>query len=340
MKILVTGGAGYIGSHVVLGLINSGYDVVIFDNLETGHIETVNTLKNIHAKGSVVDFVQGDLKNIEDIFNVLKSGDIEGVLHFAAYSQVGDSQINPEKYYYNNVFGTLNLLSAMRQSKVKRIVFSSTAATFGNPEYVPIDENHPQNPINTYGRTKLMIEEILKDYDRSYGIKSVILRYFNACGADSDGRIGEWHDPETHLIPNILKSTFAGGREFELYGTDYETKDGTCVRDYINVEDLADAHVRSLEYLINSGESHAYNLGSGLGNSVLEVFRECENVTGREIKVNKLDRRPGDPSVLIASSKKASDELGWIAERSLNQSIVSAYRWENVLYEKVNGVNV
>ena len=260
--ILVTGGAGYIGSHNVIELINSGYDVVIFDNLELGHIETVETLKNINSKGNVVDFIKGDLQNFDDIDSVFKKHKIDAVIHFAAYSQVAESVKNPQKYYFNNVYGTLNLLRAMLENDVKNIVFSSTAATYGEPEYIPIDEKHPQVPINTYGRTKLMIENIMDDYDKAYGLKSVRLRYFNVAGTDSNGRVGEWHDPETHLIPNILKSTFDGGKTFQMFGTDYPTKDGTCVRDYINVEDLAKAHVLALKYLQDGGETNFFNLGT------------------------------------------------------------------------------
>ena len=224
--ILVTGGAGYIGSHCVLALLDKGYDVVIFDNLSTGHIQTVQKL----GKYGHVEFVQGDLQNKQDIFSVFKNYSIDAVIHFAAFSQVGESVKDPQKYYLNNVCGTLNLLSSMLSYNVKKIVFSSTAATYGEPEYIPIDEKHPQNPINPYGQTKLMIEHIMDDYDRAYGLKSVRLRYFNVAGADSQNRVGEWHDPETHLIPNILKSTFSDGKTFKLFGTDYGTKDGTCGR--------------------------------------------------------------------------------------------------------------
>lgn len=329
--ILVTGGAGYIGSHNVVALINAGYDVVIFDNLELGHFETVETLRAISAKGKVVDFIKGDLQNIEDIKKVFDKHKIDAVIHFAAYSQVGESVKNPQKYYFNNVYGTLNLLKAMLENDVKKIVFSSTAATYGEPEYVPIDENHPQKPINTYGRTKLMIENIMDDYDRAYGLKSVRLRYFNVAGADSDNRVGEWHDPETHLIPNILKSTFGSGKTFQMFGTDYPTKDGTCVRDYINVEDLANAHVLALKYLEQGGETNFFNLGTNEGNSVKEVFSACEKVTGKEISVDVKPRRDGDPATLIADNKKAKEVLGWEPCKTLNESISTAYHWEKKL---------
>jgi UDP-glucose 4-epimerase len=333
--ILVTGGAGYIGSHNVIALINAGYEVVIFDSLELGHIETVQTLKSIKSIGRVVDFVQGDLQNFEEINSVFKKYEIEAVVHFAAYSQVAESVKNPQKYYFNNVYGTLNLLRAMLENKVSHIVFSSTAATYGEPVYVPIDEKHPQNPINTYGKTKLMIENILDDYDKAYGLNSVRLRYFNVAGADSQNRVGEWHEPETHLIPNILKSTFSGGKTFQMFGQDYDTKDGTCVRDYINVEDLAQAHVLALRYLENGGKTNFFNLGTTEGNSVKEVFNTCEDVTGKSIPVEKKGRREGDPATLIADNSKAKSVLGWSPKKTLANSVSTAYDWEKVLQERV-----
>lgn len=323
-KILVTGGAGYIGSHCVLALLKQGYNVVIFDNLSTGHLETINALKNYGN----VDFYQGDLLNYSYLNMVFKQIAVDAVIHFAACSQVGESVKNPQKYYINNVCGTLNLLKAMLVNNVKKIVFSSTAATYGEPVYTPIDEKHPQNPINPYGQTKLMIEKIMDDYDRAYGLKSVRLRYFNVAGADSENRVGEWHEPETHLIPNILKSTFSGGKTFEMYGTDYNTKDGTCVRDYINVEDLADAHVLALDYLNNGGETNFFNLGTNDGNTVKEVFSLCEEITGKEIPVNICPRREGDPAVLVANNTKAKQVLHWQPKRDLKHSIKTAYSWE------------
>ena len=334
--ILVTGGAGYIGSHNVIALIDAGFDVVIFDNLELGHIETVSILQNIQSKGKVVDFIKGDLQNLSQIKSVFEKYKIDAVVHFAAYSQVAESVKNPQKYYYNNVYGTLNLLNAMLENDVKRIVFSSTAATYGEPVYVPIDENHPQVPINTYGKTKLMIESIMDDYDNAYGLKSVRLRYFNVAGADSQSRIGEWHDPETHLIPNVLKSTFGQGRVFQMFGDDYDTKDGTCVRDYINVEDLALAHVLALKYLENGGETNYFNLGTQNGNSVKEVFSCCEKVTGQNIPVEICPRRQGDPAVLIADNNKAQDVLNWMPQKSLEESVCSSYNWESKLEKIIN----
>lgn len=334
--ILVTGGAGYIGSHTTIALLNAGYDVVIFDNLELGHSEIIETLKNIQTKGRVVNFIQGDLKNLNDIKSVFeRHKDIQAVVHFAAYSQVGESVKNPQKYYYNNVFGTLNLLNAMMEFDVKNIVFSSTAATYGNAVYTPIDEKHPQIPINPYGKSKLMIENIMDDYDKAYGLKSVRLRYFNVAGADSSTRVGEWHNPETHLIPNILKSTFSGGKTFEMYGQDYDTKDGTCVRDYINVEDLADAHVLALKYLENGGITNFFNLGTQEGNSVREVFASCERVTEKNIPVKEMPRRDGDPAILVADNKKAKELLKWSPERTLEHSIKTAFDWEKT-FNKVN----
>lgn len=329
--ILVTGGAGYIGSHNVIALLDAGYDVVIFDNLELGHIETVQTLKSLDLKGKVVDFIQGDLKNFEDIKDVFSKHEIKAVIHFAAYSQVAESMKNPQKYYENNVEGTLNLLNAMVENSVKRIVFSSTAATYGEPVYTPIDENHPQNPINPYGETKLKIEKIMDEFDEKYGLKSVRLRYFNVAGADSLNRVGEWHDPETHLIPNILKSAFGGGKTFQMFGTDYKTIDGTCVRDYINVEDLANAHVKALNYLENGGKTNFFNLGTNNGNSVKEVFSVCEKVTGKKIPVDVQPRREGDPAILVADNTKAKNILGWIPQKTLEDSILSAYNWEKKL---------
>jgi len=324
--ILVTGGAGYIGSHCVLALLRKNYDVLIFDNLSTGHIETVEKLK----KYGNVEFLQGDLKNKTDIEKAFAKP-IEAVIHFAAFSQVGESVTNPEKYYYNNVYGTLNLLSTMRENNVNKIVFSSTAATYGEPVYTPIDEKHPQEPINPYGQSKLMIEKIMDDYDKAYGLKSVRLRYFNVAGADSDNRVGEWHEPETHLIPNILKSTFGGDRVFEMYGEDYDTKDGTCVRDYINVEDLADAHILALEYLNNGGKTDFFNLGTKEGNTVKEVFKTCEDIVKKEIPLAVKPRRAGDPASLVAENKKAKTVLNWNPQKTLEYSIETAYTWEKTL---------
>ncbi len=322
--ILVTGGAGYIGSHCVLALLKEGFDVHIFDNFSTGHKETVETLK----KYGTLTYSEGDLQNRTDIKKVFENNKIDAVVHFAAFSQVGESVKNPQKYYQNNVCGTLNLLEAMLENDVKKIVFSSTAATYGEPVYTPIDENHPQLPINPYGQTKLMIERIMDDYDKAYGLKSVRLRYFNVAGADSEGRVGEWHTPETHLVPNILKSSFGDGKTFEMYGDDYDTKDGTCVRDYINVEDLAQAHILALKYLNNGGETNFFNLGTQEGTTVKEVFDVCEQVIGKSIPVKKMPRREGDPAILVADNTKAKNELGWEPKNSFEHSVKTAYEWE------------
>ena len=322
--LLVTGGAGYIGSHCAMALLEQNEEIVIFDNLSTGHIETVEKLQEY----GTVYFIEGDLKNKNNINKVFEKFDIDTVVHFAAYSQVGESVKNPDKYYQNNVVGTLNLLSSMISHGIKKIVFSSTAATYGEPIYTPIDENHPQNPMNPYGQTKLIIEKIMDDYDRAYGLKSVRLRYFNVAGADSKNRIGEWHEPETHLIPNILKSTFNGGKIFEIYGNDYETKDGTCIRDYINVEDLAQAHILAIKYLNSNGDTNFFNLGTKDGNSVKEVFDLCEKVVGVNIKVNQMPRREGDPAILVADNSKAKKILNWSPKITLMDSILTAYEWE------------
>ena len=329
--ILVTGGAGYIGSHCVMALLENNNDVVIFDNLSTGHIETVQTLQ----KYGNVEFQQGDLTNFDDINSVFKNFNIEKVVHFAAFSQVGESVVNPQKYYINNVCGTINLLRAMLENNVKKIVFSSTAATYGEPVYIPIDEKHPQNPINPYGQSKLMIEKIMDDYNKAYGLKSVRLRYFNVAGADLKSRIGEWHDPETHLIPNILKSTFNNGKTFQMFGDDYGTKDGTCVRDYINVEDLAQAHLLALKYLDEGGETNFFNLGTNDGNTVKEVFAACEKVTQKDIPVEMKPRRAGDPASLVADNNKAKENLNWNPKHTLEESIQSAYTWEEKLQNKL-----
>ena len=329
---MVTGGAGYIGSHCVLALLKQNYDVVVFDSLDTGHIETIETL----SKFGNLSFIKGNLQNLDEIEKVFENHKVDAVIHFAAFSQVGESVKNPQKYYYNNVFGTLNLLNAMLNHDVKKIVFSSTAATYGEPEYVPIDEKHPQIPINPYGNTKLMVEKIMDDYDKAYGLKSVRLRYFNVAGADKDCNIGEFHEPETHLIPNILKSTFSGGKTFEMYGQDYDTKDGTCIRDYINIEDLVSAHLLALKYLNDGGETNFFNLGTNDGNSVKEVFGECEKVTEKNIPVKQMPRRAGDPAKLVADNTKAKQILNWLPQNNLENSIQTAYRWEQKLQKSLH----
>lgn len=322
--ILITGGAGYIGSHCAINFLNSGYEIVIFDNLENGHIETVQALEKIGK----VHFIKGDLRNKEDIENVFKTFEIDTVIHFAGYIEVAESVQNPSKYYRNNIIGSLNLFDAMVENNVKKIVFSSTCAVYGEPHYTPLDENHPKQPINAYGKTKFMIEEILEDYDRAFGLKSIRLRYFNVAGADSQSRVGEWHEPETHLIPNILKSIFEKGRTFKIFGSDYDTFDGTCVRDYVNVEDMGEAHKLAYLYLKENNKSDVFNIGTEQGNSVKEVFQTTESVTGKKISVEMEPRRDGDAAMLFANAQKAKTILHWQGEKTLENSIKTAYLWE------------
>lgn len=331
--ILITGAAGYIGSHTAVNFLNNGNEIVIFDNLATGHIETIEALKKIGK----VHFEQGDLQNIEDIDRVFAKYDIDAVIHFAAFSLVGESVTNPAKYYRNNTYGTLNLLETMVKYNVKKIVFSSTCATYGEPKYTPIDELHPQSPINPYGNSKLCIEYMLKDFDKAYGLKSIILRYFNVAGCDAQTRIGEWHEPETHLIPNILKSTFGEGKTFKIFGNDYDTPDGTCIRDYVNVEDLAQAHRLAYMYLTKNNESNIFNLGTEQGDSVKQVFDTCEKVLSKKIAVETVERREGDPAKLYANANKAKTVLGWTPQRTLENSIDSAYKWECYFQENHKG---
>lgn len=317
--ILITGGAGYIGSHCTLEFKRAGYECVVLDNLSEGHIEALQT----------ENFYKGDLGNSDDIRAVFNKYPVEAVIHFAASCHVGESAINPQKYYQNNVVNTLNLLQVMLENDVKKIVFSSTCATYGNPQYTPINENHPQKPINIYGKTKLIIEEILKDYDKAYGLKYMALRYFNAAGADNKANMGESHNPETHIIPLVLQVA-AGNRELiKVFGDDYDTPDGTCIRDYIHVNDLATAHRAALEKLLNGTESNFYNLGTGKGVSVNEIIDVSEKITGKKVKKQVIERRPGDPAILFADNKKAIEELGWNPEYiSIEDIISSAWNWE------------
>lgn len=331
---LITGGAGYIGSHMAFKMLDLGFDIVVFDNLETGHIEIIDALKNANSKGKFKGFIKGDLKNKKDIDEIFKNFKIDGVIHFAAYSLVGESVKEPKKYWHNNVFGTLNLLDSMIENKVDKIVFSSTCATYGEPKYTPIDESHPQNPINPYGQSKLAVEKIMDDYDKAYNLKSVRLRYFNVAGADKKGRCGEWHNIETHLIPNIIKSTFDNNKTFEIYGNTYNTKDGTCIRDYIDMEDLIEAHILALKYLENGGKTDFFNLGTEQGNSVMEVFECAKEIIGKEIKYEIKEKREGDPQTLIGDNKKATKILGWTPKNSLKDSIKNAYLWEKTRIEK------
>ena len=319
--ILVTGGAGYIGSHTVLALKQAGFDVIILDNLVYGHRDLVEKVLQVE----LVVGDTGDRPLLDDLF---KTHDIAAVIHFSAYAYVGESVTDPAKYYRNNVLGTLTLLEAMLAASVKTFVFSSTCATYGVPEVVPIPEDHPQNPINPYGATKLMVERILSDFDVAYGFKSVRFRYFNAAGADPNGRLGEDHNPETHLIPLVLQTALGKRESISVFGTDYPTADGTCIRDYIHVSDLADAHVLGLEYLLKGGDSEVFNLGNGNGFSVKEVIETAKQVTGKDIKVVECDRRPGDPPALIGSGDKAKKILGWHPQySSLKEIITHAWQW-------------
>ncbi len=319
--ILVTGGAGYIGSHTVLALKQAGFDVIILDNLVYGHRDLVEKVLQVE----LVVGDTGDRPLLDDLF---KTHDIAAVIHFSAYAYVGESVTDPAKYYRNNVLGTLTLLEAMLAASVKNFVFSSTCATYGVPEVVPIPEDHPQNPINPYGATKLMVERILSDFDVAYGFKSVRFRYFNAAGADPNGRLGEDHNPETHLIPLVLQTALGKRESISVFGTDYPTADGTCIRDYIHVSDLADAHVLGLEYLLKGGDSEVFNLGNGNGFSVKEVIETAKLVTGKDIKVVECDRRPGDPPALIGSGDKAKKILGWHPQySSLKEILTHAWQW-------------
>lgn len=326
--ILVTGGAGYIGSHCVLDLIKNGQDVIVLDNLSSGHMQIVDTLKKQKCTGGIVDFVKADLRNVEQVFEVFKTHKITSVIHFGALSLVGESVENPQKYYRNNIVGSLNLLDAMLKYDVKNIVFSSTCATYGEPKQVPIDETHPQSPINPYGNTKLAIEYAIKDYSKAYGINYVIFRYFNVYGANKECITGEWHDIETHLVPNIIKSTLSEGKTFELYGDDYQTPDGTCVRDYINVEELAIAHRLAHQYLKDNSVSQIFNLGTENGQSVKDIFKACEKVLGKKIPLKVCPRRDGDPAKLVADATRAKKILKWHSKENIENSIKSAFEWE------------
>jgi len=316
--ILIVGGAGYIGSHLNKEISKKGIKTVIFDNLSYGHKDFI--------KWGI--FEQGDLSNIEDIRSVFRKYPIEAVMHFAAFTYVGESVEDPQKYYMNNVKNTLNLLQVMLEENVNYFVFSSTCATYGNPVEIPITESHPQNPINPYGKGKLMVETVLKDYSDAYGFKYASLRYFNAAGADPDGEIGELHDPETHLIPLILDVAAGKREDVKIFGTDYDTPDGTCIRDYIHVTDLAEAHILALEYLQKGGESNVFNLGNGNGFSVKEVIETAKEITGKDIKAVESNRRPGDPPILIGSSKKAMEILNWKPKyHDLSKIIETAWNW-------------
>lgn len=318
MSILVTGGAGYIGSHTVRLMENNGSKAIVYDNLVTGHQEAV--------KNSI--FVKGDIFDSELLADTIRRYNIDAVVHFAAYSLVGVSMVKPQEYYHNNVAGTLNLLDVMLANGVKRLVFSSTAAVYGEPETSPITEAMPKSPTNVYGRTKLIMENAMADYSRSYGLNYIALRYFNACGADNAGDIGEDHSPETHLIPLVLKACLGKTDGLKIFGDDYPTKDGTCVRDYIHVNDLAQAHILALNALADGHDSDVYNLGNGNGFSVKEVIQAAEEVTGLTAPKEMAPRRAGDPAVLVAGSNKIRQDLGWKPEYvDIKNIIATAWRW-------------
>ncbi len=319
--ILVTGGAGYIGSHTVRMLAEqAGRRVVVLDNLVFGHREA------LISPG--VELVEADMADARSVAEVFGRYQVDAVVHFAAFCYVGESVTEPLKYYQNNTAAPLTVLAAMRESGCDKFIFSSTCATYGDPVEVPMSESHPQNPINPYGRSKLMLEQILADCERAYGIRSVRLRYFNACGCSLDGRIGEDHDPETHLIPNVLRAVLGETGPMTVFGTDYPTPDGTCIRDYIHVEDLASAHVRALEYLEGGGATTACNLGTGKGASVREIIEAAERVTGKEVPVRYGERREGDPPELVANAAFARETLDWEAKIvDLDQIIGSAWAW-------------
>jgi len=322
-KILVTGGAGYIGCHGVLALQNAGYEVLVLDNLVYGHRKTVEEV----LKAELIVGDTSDRHLLDQIFTV---HNINAVMHFAAYAYVGESVTNPAKYYRNNVVGTLTLLEAMLEANIKHFVFSSTCATYGEPQQIPIPESHPQSPINPYGMSKLMVEQILADFNSAYDFKSVAFRYFNAAGADPEGRMGEDHNPETHLIPLILETALGQRDHISVFGSDYSTPDGTCIRDYIHVTDIADAHVLGLEYLLKGGASTAFNLGNGNGYSVKEVIETAKKITQKPIKVVISDRRAGDPPMLVGSSDRAREILGWQPQYAdLSQIVQHAWNWSN-----------
>jgi UDP-glucose 4-epimerase len=316
--ILVTGGAGYIGSHVVKLLSRYGHETLVFDNLSRGHREMVST-------GALIE---GDLANKDLLIKIIRENQIDSVIHFAASSLVGESEEDPHQYYQNNLANGINLLGAMRETGIKKIVFSSSAAVYGSPIHVPIEENHPTEPTNVYGSTKLIIEGMLKKYFEAYGISSVALRYFNAAGADPEAQIGEDHTPETHLIPIVLDCALGRRKDVTVFGTDYDTPDGTCIRDYIHVNDLADAHIKALDHIGKKEGAFFYNLGNGKGFSVRKVIESTERVTGKNIAIKEGPRRKGDPGQLVASSSKIINDFGWDPKfPDLETIIETAWRW-------------
>lgn len=319
MKVMVVGGAGYIGSHMVKMLLDEGHHVMTFDNLSTGFRDAVLGGR----------FIQGDLADKKRLSEVIGAFKPDAIMHFASCIQVGESVSRPDKYYLNNLSNTLNLLDVMVEHQIKYFLFSSTAAIFGEPEYVPINETHPKRPLNPYGRSKWMVEQILADYDRAFGLKSTCLRYFNAAGADPSGLLGERHEPETHLIPLVLQAASGRRSNITVYGRDYDTPDGTCIRDYIHVVDLCRAHLLALTRLMATDYSNQYNLGNGAGFSVHQVINTAQEVTGRKIRILEGARRQGDPARLIADATLAREELGWHPVYSdLETIILHAWCWE------------
>ncbi|EHS49982.1 UDP-glucose 4-epimerase [Rhizobium sp. PDO1-076] len=317
--ILVVGGAGYIGSHTCLALANKGYVPLVYDNFSGGHEEFV--------KWGPAE--QGDIRDRARLREVLAKHKPVAALHFAGLIEVGQSFQEPEAFYDVNVVGSLTLLQALMEADIRAFVFSSTCATYGRPERLPLDETHPQNPINPYGRTKHIVEQALRDFDLCDRMRSVMLRYFNAAGADFEGRIGEWHTPETHAIPLAIEVALGRRPHFSIFGEDYDTRDGTCIRDYIHVNDLADAHVRAVEYLLNGGETVDINLGTGTGTTVKELISAIESVSGRPMPVVKTERRAGDPPMLVAGNGKAENVLGWKPKHDINDIIRSAWNWHS-----------
>ncbi|ACS80093.1 UDP-glucose 4-epimerase GalE [Maridesulfovibrio salexigens] len=318
LSLLVCGGAGYIGSHMTRMIAEAGHDVTVFDNLSTGHAEALKWGK----------FVQGDLRNPEDLAKLFAENSFDAVFHFSGLIVVSESVEKPFEYYDNNVTGTLNLLQAMRKHGVNKFVFSSTAAVYGEPVMEMITEDHPLKPLNPYGRTKLQVEEILQDYAVAYGLNSVCFRYFNAAGAHPDSTIGEAHSPETHLIPNILLSCIDEGRRLKIFGSDYPTPDGTCVRDYIHILDLCDAHLKAIGFMDSNKGAHSFNLGNGKGFSILDVIKSSSEVIGREIQFDYEPARAGDSPRLVADSSKAAKTLNWTPQYAdLRDIIETAYRW-------------
>ena len=312
-RILVVGGAGFIGSHMMKTLVKAGHDPVAFDNLSTGHADAV-----IYG-----ELVEGDLAKIDHIKDVLVNGRFDGVMHFASNIEVGESVTNARKYYTNNVMNTLNLIHAMMDEGLNNLIFSSTAAVYGTPEHTPIDEEHPCRPINPYGKTKHIIESVLADYRDAHGFASTALRYFNAAGADPDGELGERHEPESHLIPLVIQAALGQRPDIKIYGADYDTRDGTCIRDYVHVTDLCDAHLLAMDQLLRGSGGSAYNLGNGEGFSVREVIETVREVSGNEFTVTETSRRAGDPAVLVADASHAKADLKWQPTFGSIEAIVS-----------------